>query len=122
VLLEIDFLLKICARFLAYFTYGVNLTPDSLSFLKLISDCSLVDPLLLEQGWANSGPRAKCGPPQRFEWPAEAFRKYVQITINVSAEANLTKTCFISIRRYGPLLYAALSKWLPGQINCPSLF
>jgi len=21
------------------------------------------------QGWANSGPRAKCGPPQRFQWP-----------------------------------------------------
>jgi len=33
----------------------------------------------LEQGWANSGPRAKCGPPLRFQWPAEAFRKYVQI-------------------------------------------
>jgi len=28
------------------------------------------------QGWANSGPRVKCGPPQRFQWPAEAFGKY----------------------------------------------
>jgi len=32
-------------------------------------------------GVGNSGPRAKCGPPQRFQWPAEAFRKYVQIWI-----------------------------------------
>jgi len=68
----------------------------------------------LGQGWANSGPRAKCGPPQRFEWPAEAFMKYGQIILNVSAEANLTKTCFISIGGYDPLLYAALSK-------CPRL-
>jgi len=29
----------------------------------------------LTQEWANSGPRAKCGPTQRFQWPAEAFRK-----------------------------------------------
>jgi len=29
----------------------------------------------LRQGWAISGPRATCGPPQRFQWPAEAFRK-----------------------------------------------
>jgi len=34
--------------------------------------------IALAQGWANSGPRAKCGPPQRFQKPAEAFRKYVQ--------------------------------------------
>jgi len=49
--------------------------------------------ILLGQGWANSGPRAKCGPPQRFKWPAEAFRKYLQIwnfmdriTTNVRAD------------------------------------
>jgi len=30
---------------------------------------------LLEQGWANSGPRATCEPLQRFQWPAEVFRK-----------------------------------------------
>jgi len=29
----------------------------------------------LEQGWAISGPRATCGPPHRFRWPARAFRK-----------------------------------------------
>jgi len=29
----------------------------------------------LSQGWANSGPQAKCCPPQRFQWPAEALRK-----------------------------------------------
>jgi len=33
------------------------------------------------QGWENSGPRAKYGPPQRFQWPAEAFSEYVQIWI-----------------------------------------
>jgi len=33
----------------------------------------------LEQRWANNGARAECGPPQRFQWPAEAFTKYVQI-------------------------------------------
>jgi len=27
------------------------------------------------QGWANNGPPAKCGPSQRFQWPAETFRK-----------------------------------------------
>jgi len=32
----------------------------------------------LEQGWANSGPRAKSGRPQRFQWPAQAFRKIVK--------------------------------------------
>jgi len=29
----------------------------------------------LWQGWANRGPRAKWGSPQRFQWPAEAFGK-----------------------------------------------
>ena len=29
----------------------------------------------IEQGWANSGPRAIYGQPQRFQWPAEALRK-----------------------------------------------
>jgi len=33
----------------------------------------------LYQGWANSDPRAKCGPSQRFKWPAEAFRKCLHI-------------------------------------------
>ena len=54
----------------------------------------------LDQGWTNSGPRAECGPPQRFQWPAEALRKYVQIwnffqliTVDASAEINLTETC-----------------------------
>jgi len=35
----------------------------------------------LWQGWAISGPRAKCGPPRRFQWPAEAFRKDLQTYI-----------------------------------------
>ena len=33
----------------------------------------------VEQGWAISGPRATCVPPQRFLWPAEAFRKNLKI-------------------------------------------
>jgi len=47
----------------------------------------------LYQGWANSGPRGKCSPPQSFKWPTEAFRKYLciwnfleLITTNVSAD------------------------------------
>jgi len=34
--------------------------------------------IALSQGWANNGRRAKCGPPVRFQWSAEAFKKYVQ--------------------------------------------
>jgi len=33
----------------------------------------------LVQRWAISGPRAKCGPQHRFQWPAEAFRENLQI-------------------------------------------
>jgi len=33
------------------------------------------DVYALEQGWENSSPRAECGPPQRFKWPAEAVKK-----------------------------------------------
>jgi len=29
----------------------------------------------LAQGWANRGTRATRSPPQRFQWPTEAFRK-----------------------------------------------
>ena len=52
----------------------------------------------LAQGWAISGPRATCGPPQRFQWPAEAFRKNHQVgkfheltTVNVSVQAHLNR-------------------------------
>jgi len=47
----------------------------------------------LYQGRAISGPRAKCDPPRRFQWPADAFRKdlqtyiaptYTNISFNVS--------------------------------------
>ena len=33
----------------------------------------------LNQGWGISGPRATSGPPQRFQWQTEAFRKKLQI-------------------------------------------
>jgi len=36
----------------------------------------------LEQGRANSSLRAKCGPPKRFQWPAEAFRKMFKSEIS----------------------------------------
>jgi len=35
----------------------------------------------LNQGWAISGVWAKCGPPRRFQWPAEALRKDLQTYI-----------------------------------------
>jgi len=35
--------------------------------------------IIIAQGWANNGPRAKCGPPQRFKQPAETFMKNLQI-------------------------------------------
>ena len=35
----------------------------------------------LEQWRANSGPRAKCGPPQRFQWLAQAFTKFFKSEI-----------------------------------------
>ena len=28
------------------------------------------------QWWANSGPRAKCGPPQHFQWPSGSVFKF----------------------------------------------
>ena len=53
---------------------------------------------LLVQEWAISGPWATCGPPQRFQWRAEAFRKDHQvwnflqlITANVSVQASLNR-------------------------------
>jgi len=60
--------------------------------------------VFLQQVWANSGPRAKCGPPQRFSGRRKhsGIRKYVQIwnflrliTVNISVEANSTKACFL---------------------------
>jgi len=60
----------------------------------------------LSQWWAISRPRATCGPPQRFQWPAEAYIKYHQICnflqlIIESVEADLNRdlllflsTCF----------------------------
>jgi len=47
-----------------------QLANDRATWRRKIRDC-------VEQGWANSGPRVKCGPPQRFQWPAEALRKYI---------------------------------------------
>ena len=46
---------------------------------RLMRDAKFVSIDALYQGWAISGPRATCGPPQRFQWPVEAFRKDHQI-------------------------------------------
>jgi len=35
--------------------------------------------IILTQGRPTTGPRATCDPPQRFQWPAEDFRKNIQI-------------------------------------------
>ena len=56
----------------------------------------------LGEGWANRVPRATCGRPQRFESPAEAFRKIFKSEISsnssqlctVSAKLTWTETCF----------------------------
>jgi len=58
----------------------------------------------LGQGWVISGPRAICGPPQRFQCPTEAFRKNHQvwnfvelITVNVVVQAIYLKLRLASI-------------------------
>jgi len=54
------------------------------------------------QEWEISGPRGTCGPPQHFQWTAEAFRKNPQVrnflqlmTVNVSVEANLNRNLLL---------------------------
>ena len=56
----------------------------------------------LEQVWAISGPRATCGPPQRFQWHAEALRKIFKSKISSNLVLRLTcqRLASISIRRY----------------------
>ena len=49
----------------------------------------------LGQGWPISGPRATFVPPQRYQWPAEAFSKMFKSDINLEvlmkiATNNLT--------------------------------
>jgi len=34
-----------------------------------------ISTLVLHMGWTINGSRVTCGPPQRLQWPAEAFRK-----------------------------------------------
>ena len=79
--------------------YVVDIVFSDLRISKPVSNTSAQNALGL--GWAVSGPRATCGPPQRFQWPAEAFRKNHQVwnfhqltTVNVSVQANLAETCF----------------------------
>ena len=58
-------------------------------------------PTTLEQGWAISGPRATCGPPHRFQWPARAFIQNLKSEISSSLVLRLTCQwlAFISISR-----------------------
>jgi len=55
-----------------------------------------LDVSAIEQWWAISIPRATCGPPQHFHWPANAFRKNLKLWnfLQLSAEANVSETCF----------------------------
>jgi len=47
-----------------------------------------IDKFALRQGWANSGLRAKCGPPQRFQWPETAFRKIFKSEVPPTSHSN----------------------------------
>ena len=67
-------------------------------------------------------------PPQRFQWPAEAFRKNLEIwnflqhiRVSISAEAELADTCSPFHKKLRPPLNAPFSKWPPSQIICPRL-
>jgi len=59
-----------------------NFLPCSLSVSSKLHHLVLNRLLILGQEWANSGPRAKFGPPQRFQWPAEAFTKIFKSKIS----------------------------------------
>jgi len=69
-----------------YMISSINIRQQFMSFIFIH----------LIQGWAISGPRATCGPPQRFQWPTEEFGKAHQawnflelVTGNVIVQANL---------------------------------
>jgi len=68
-------------------------------------------------GWANSGPRDKCDPTQRFQWPAEASRKIFKSESSFNSHSeywcwgykqSLASTL---MRSHNPPLNAALSRW-----------
>jgi len=77
----------------------------------------------VRQGWAISGPRVTCGLPQRFQWPANAFRKNLRIWnfLQLSAEANVSETCFYYHKKVRPSAKHGLPKVTLSQINCPPL-
>ena len=79
--------------------------------------------LSLGQGWAISGPRATCGPPQRFKWSVETFRSIFKSKISSDLVLRLTcqRLASVSISRYAPPLNAAFQKWPPSKRYCPSL-
>jgi len=53
--------------------YFAVLMPKKLQVIKKMKLNDLV------QCGPTTGPRDACGPPQRYQWPAEAFRKNIQI-------------------------------------------
>jgi len=59
----------------------------------------------------HNGPQVKIAPGRLPFNPA----------LNISAEANLTETCFYFHKKVRLPLHAALSKWPPSQIICPPL-
>jgi len=48
---------------------------QAVSLWKVMLFRHLTEYSALRYGWENNGPQAKCGPPERFQWPAEAFTK-----------------------------------------------
>jgi len=64
-------------------------------------------------GWANSGPRAICDPTQRFQWPAEAFRKIFKSESSFNSYSKYScwgykpRLASTLIGRHGPPLNAA---------------
>ena len=79
-----------------FFTSAVILAPkklilciyfylQSVYFQYILAELSLKlikQQLHLDQGWANSSPWAKCGPPQRFPWRTKAFSKIFKSEIS----------------------------------------
>jgi len=85
--------------------------------------------IAIEQGWAISGSRATCGPPQRFQWPAEAFRNNHQvwnflefITVNVSVQANLNRDLILFY--YSSISQPEIARFVCGaqRFQCNDMF
>ena len=109
-------------------SFGPVLVWSKQNYQRLLLNMRYWIRFLLGRGWAISGPRATCGPPQHFQWHHEAFKKNLQIwtflrlvTVLQMLALRITRTETWAIRRYGPPRKGTSSKWPPSQVNCPSL-